>query len=140
MTSGIIEILIENEALQNALGKDNRGQFKVYPTAAPQGVKYPYIVVAEESLNPSLSKDCISTLDYPLYQVLVYSTSFRQTEVIQSLCRAALENGGEGFSTDAGARFDKIDMIDRKDLYQQATGQDSGMYVKVGTYRAATRS
>jgi hypothetical protein len=138
MTSGIIEILIENAGVQAAVGQDTLGQYKVYPVQAPQNVPTPYVVVAESALRPTLSKGDASELDYPKYDVLVYSTDFHQTELIQQACRNAIDNGA-GFITDAGVTFDSIYMVDRKDLFQQAQGEGGGLYVKLGVYEAAAK-
>jgi hypothetical protein len=138
MTSGIIEILIENSGVQTAVGQDDRSKYKVYPVVAPQNVTTPYVIVAEESMRPSLSKGCVSTLDFPRYTVLVYSTDFLETETIQEACRVALETG-MGFTTDVGAAFDSIYMVDRKDLFQQAQGEGGGLYVKAGFYEAGSK-
>jgi hypothetical protein len=140
MTSGIIEILIEDINVQALVGQDHRGQYKVYPTVAPEKtpgntVDGPYVIVSEASLNPTISKGCPSTLDFPRYEVLVYSTDFRETELIQEACRVCLDNG-QDWSTET-VDFDSIWMVDRRDLYAQGTGQ--GMYVKAGTYEAAAK-
>jgi hypothetical protein len=138
MTSGIIEILIENAGVQTAVGQDDLGQYKVYPVQAPQGIRTPYVVVAESGLRPSLSKGDATELDYPRYEVLVYSTDFLETEVIQNACRTAIDTG-TGFTTDAGVTFDSIYMVDRRDLFQQAQGEGGGLYVKLGVYEAAAK-
>lgn len=138
MTSGIIEILIENVGVQSVVGQ-YQGQYKVYPTKAADHAPAPYIVVSEVSLNPVLCKGSGPSLDYPRYNVLVYSTDFRETETIQQACRDALDTG-TGFSTDAGATFDSIQMVDRQDLFQQGVGQEKGLYVKLGIYECGVRS
>lgn len=140
MTSGIIEILIEDINVQTLVGQDSRGQYKVYPTRAPEKVENtdcPYIIVSEVSLSPSLGKGCPSTLDRPRYNVLVYSTDFRETEIIQEACRVCLDNG-QSWTTQTGD-FDSIWMADRQDLYAPAVGQEGGLYVKVGVYEAMSR-
>jgi len=142
MTSGIIEILIEDSNIIALVGLDHRGQVKVYPTVAPEqspgyAVDAPYVIVTETSLNPTLGKDCPSTLDFPRYDVLVYSTDFRETEQIQEACRVCLDNG-QAWTTET-ADFDSIWMADRRDLFAPGSGQTGGMYVKVGTYAAAAK-
>ena len=140
MTSGIIEILIEDANVQALIGQDSEGHYKVYPTRAPATVEVtgaPYIVVSEASLTPSLGKACPSTLDNIRYQVLVYSTDFLETEVIQEACRVCLDNG-QSWSTDL-VDFDSIWMVDRQDLWSPGTGQDNGMYVKLGVYEASAK-
>lgn len=134
MTSGIIEILIENSGVQTLVGQDDRGQYKVYPTVAPQGVDLPYVVVSEVSIEPNLSIGCASTLDKPRVTVNACALSFRETELIQDACRAAVDTGQAWTTTDA--RYTQIYMVDRKDLYLPATGQGSGIYVKLGLYEA----
>jgi hypothetical protein len=138
MTSGIIEILIENAGVQAAVGQDTLGQYKIYPVQAPQNVKTPYVVVSEASIRASLSKGDASELDFPRYDVLVYSTDFLETELIQQACREAIDTGA-GFTTDAGVTFDRIYMVDRRDLFQQAQGEGGGLYVKLGVYEAAAK-
>lgn len=139
MTSGIIEILRENAGVQALVGTKD-GQYKIYPTLGPQDTDLcPYIVVSEISLNPALAKNCPPSLDFPRYNVLVYSTDFRETEVIQQACRDALDIG-QGFTTDAGATFDSIYMVDRQDLFQAGTGQEGGLFVKLGVYECSARA
>lgn len=138
MTSGIIEILIENATVQGLVGMDSLGQYKIYPTIAPQGVSAPYVVVTEVSLNPALSKGCPDFMDSPRYNVMVYSLDFRETELIQAACRACLDTG-MGFTTDAGANFDSVYMVDRQDLFMPAQGEGPGLFVKVGVYAAEVR-
>lgn len=135
MTSGIIEILIENAGVQTAVGQDIRSKYKVYPVVAPQYAQTPYITVSEESIRPTLGKSCPSTLDAARYHIMVFSTDFLETETIQEACRLALDNG-QGFTTDVGAEFGSVYMIDRKDLWHMGTGEGGGLYVKLGVYEA----
>ena len=138
MTSGIIEILIENADVIELVGSDG-AQVKIYPSSsAPQNVNYPYVTVSETALNPSLAKGCAFDYAKPRYDVLVFSRKFRQTELIQQAIRLALDTG-EGFDTDAGVHFDQIWMIDRQDLFLPAQGEESGLYVKRGVYEAMAR-
>jgi len=140
MTSGIIEILIENSNVKTLVGVDGRGHYKVYPVQAPEQVenaRAAYILVSEVSLTPSLSKGCPSTMDRPRYNVLVYSTDFLEAETIQEACRVALDNG-QGWTTQT-VNFDAIYMVDRQDLWSPGTGQGNGMYVKLGVYEAISK-
>lgn len=139
MTSGIIEILKENAGVIALVGMKD-GQVKIYPTIGPQDTDLiPYIVVSEVSLNPALAKLCPPSLDFPRYNVLVYSTDFRETEVIQQACRDALDIG-QGFTTDVGATFDSVYMVDRQDLFQAGVGQEHGLFVKLGVYECGARA
>lgn len=140
MTSGIIEILIEDPNVQAVIGQDTSGHYKIYPTRAPERVEVtgaPYIIVQEASLTPSLGKMCPSTLDNIRYEVLVYSTDFLQTEIIQEAVRVCLDNGQQ-WDTSL-LHFDGIWMVDRRDAWSPGVGQDGGMYVKVGTYEASAK-
>lgn len=140
MTSGIIEILREDSNVQAAVGQDARGQYKIYPTRAPAKVEtseQPYIVVSEVSLSPSLGKMCPSTLDNVRYNVIVYSTNFLETETIQEACRVCLDSGQQ-WSTDL-VDFDGIWMVDRQDAWSPGTGQDNGLYAKIGVYEASVK-
>lgn len=138
MTSGIIEILVEDPAVIALVGSDG-AQVKIYPSSSvPQTVKAPYVTVSETSLNPFLAKGCAYDYAKPRYEILVFSRKFRQTEVIQQAIRKSLDTG-DGFDTDAGAHFDQIYMIDRTDLYLPAQGEESGLYVKRGVYEAIAR-
>lgn len=136
MTSGIIEILIENSIVATLVGVDEQSVVKVYPFIAPQKVKQPYILVSEISVSPTLSKGCISDLDFATYQVNCYGLSFYDMEVLQEACRNALDTGA-GFTTDAGAEFGSVYMTNRQDLFFQIDGSEKGgLYVKSGTYQA----
>lgn len=137
MTSGIIEILVESSAVVDLVGTTGT-HVKVFPVQAPEKTRKPYIVVSEVALNPSIAKGCAYDLDKPRYTVNVYSYNFRETELIQNACRAALDTGA-GFSTDAGVDFDQIWMVDRQDLYMPSDGQDPSTYVKVGVYECMVR-
>ena len=60
MTSGIIEILIENTTVQTLIGRNKAGdKYKVYPVVCPQGEGQPYITVYKGGSGtlPSLSKE-----------------------------------------------------------------------------------
>lgn len=145
MTSGIIEILIENTNVQTLVGTYQvtlnnvpTSKYKVFPFIAPQGVSEPYILVSETSLNPTLGKGCPSTVDYPTYDVNCYGLSFRAVELLQEACRIALDNG-QAWNTDAGAQFDQVYMSDRKDLFLLQEGQNKGLFVKSGTYKAIAK-
>lgn len=140
MTSGIVEILRESSAVVSLVGYLPGGgnHVKVFPVQAPQGAKEPYILVQETSLNPSLSKGCVSDLDRPRYDVMAFALDYRKTELMQEACRNALDIG-QGFTTDAGANFDSIWMMDRRDLYMPAQGQEGGLYVKLGVYECTVK-
>lgn len=141
MTSGIIEILKEDATLVAMVGTAIVGtdaQAKIYPMSIPQNVVYPFITVAEVSLNPMIAKGCAYDYGKPHYEILSYSRSFRQAELLQQQVRRVLDTGN-GFDTDAGALFDQIYMIDRNDLYLPAQGEESGLYVKRGMYECMVR-
>lgn len=139
MTSGIIEILRESSAVADIVGNVG-GHVKVFPVQAPQGAlgREPYVIVAEVALNPSLGKGCPPDLDRPRYSVMAYALDFRKAELIQDACRAALDTGS-GFTTDAGAVYDQIWMVDRQDLFSPAQGEGAGLYVKAGFYECSCR-
>lgn len=137
MTSGIIEILIENAGVQALTGIRNvRGdKYKVYPTVCPQGETQPYIIVSMVSNDgqTSLDKTDVSLLDYPQYNVLCYATNFRDTELMHAACRAALDNMES--VTDAGAEFERIWMVNERDLFDN----QAQLYVKSTTYKAEVK-
>lgn len=136
MTSGIIEILIENTGVQNEVGQNEAGnKYKVYPTVCPQLEKQPYILVSMVSndAQTSLDKTEESLLDYPQYQVLCYATNFRKTETMHAACRAALDNIEA--TTDAGAEFDRIWLVNERDAFDNS----AQLYTKVATYKAEVK-
>lgn len=137
MTSGIIEILIENAGVQALPGLRNvdNTKYKVYPTVCPQGETQPYILVSMISNDgqTSMDKGQVSGIDYPQYNVLCYSTNFRPTEIMHEACRQALDNMEA--TTDAGGVFERIWLVNERDLFDNA----SQMYVKVATYRAEVK-
>lgn len=91
MTSGIIQILINNSTVQNAVGRE-AGKYKVYPVVASHKAETPYVCVQKVSNEMMLGKDCFSHIDTSTYEVRVWSKSgFRETEEISEICRRALE-------------------------------------------------
>jgi hypothetical protein len=137
MTSGIIEILIENAGVQALEGIRNTAgtKYKVYPTVCPQGETQPYIIVSMVSNDgqTSLDKTNVSGLDYPQYNVLCYATNFRTTELMHAACRAAIDNIEA--TTDAGAEFERIWMVNERDLFDN----QAQLYVKTTTYKAEVK-
>lgn len=129
MTSGIIEILIENAGVQTIVGQSGF-KYKVYPVVAPQRTEPPYITVFKGQNNAvlSLSKDIESQLDYPLVTVNCWSKNFRETELIHEAVRAALDN--QGFTTDAGYVFNRVWLVDDRDGFDQ----EQNFYVHVAVY------
>lgn len=121
MTSGIIEILIEDTTVQFHVGLNKAGdKYKVFPVVCPQSEIQPYIVVFRTSAGsiPSLTKDIRSELDYPTVSVICYGKSYRQAELIAEATRAALERGG--YETDAGYNFNSIWLSQERDLFDDA--------------------
>lgn len=139
MTSGFIEILIENAGVIAILNQVSGDHIRVYPTIAPpDNEDFPYVIVREVSLTTSVAKGCPPDMDKPRYEVLAFSRSFRETELVQQACRDAVDTGN-GFSTDAGATFDQIYMVTREDLWLNAQGEEAGMYCKRGIYECVSR-
>lgn len=131
MTSGIIEILTENVAVQTLVGRNERDdKYKIFPVVAPQNTEPEYITVFKGSNNAtlSLSKDFPSMLDYPQVTVNCWSKVFRNTELIFEAVRDALDN--QGFTTDAGYTFNRIWLVDDRDGFDQ----EQGFYVHVAVF------
>jgi hypothetical protein len=136
MTSGIIEILIEDTGVRTEVGLNKAGEkYKVYPMVCPEGEEQPYVIVSMVSndAQTSMDKTDASLLDYPQYNVICYAKNFRKTETIHAACRAALDD--KESVTDAGAEFERIWLANEKD------GFDNGaqLYAKIATYRAEVK-
>lgn len=121
MTSGIIEILVEDSQIQILVGLNkSRSKYKIYPVVCPQGEEQPYQTVYRTSAGSiaSLTKDIRSELDYPTVTVMNYAKSYRQAEVLAEATRAALERGG--YLTDAGYDFNSIWLVQERDLFDDS--------------------
>lgn len=130
MTSGIIQILIENTAVQTAVGMSGT-KYKVYPVVAPQATDQAFITVNKRSNDPMIMKDCLSTLDTSEYEVKAWSKrGFRETETLHEVCRTALESV-VAVITDA-CTFRKVWMINDYDGFDETLD----MYCHVGVYSA----
>lgn len=131
MTSGFVEILTDNAAVQALVGRNQANtKWKVYPFKAPQTEKGDYIVVAKTANSTqSQGKEIESTLDYPTYDVLSYSKNFRTTEELHEASRAALDNMS---SVTAVCTFRRIWLITDRDAFDES----ADMYVHVSTYGA----
>lgn len=131
MTSGIIDILIDNVGVQTVVGlNEAEDKYKVYPFVAPQGEKQPYIVVSKTGNNTqSEGKEIGSTLDYPSYDVLCYSKNFRTTELLHEAVRTALDNTAW---TTSDYTYRRIWLITDRDAFSN----EAQMYVHVASYGA----
>lgn len=121
MTSGIIEILLEDVQVQNEVGMNRAGnKYKIFPVVCPQGEEQPYIVVFRTSAGsvPSLTKDIRSELDYPTVSVLCYAKSYRQAELLAEATRESLERSD--YDTDAGYNFNSIWLTQERDLFDNS--------------------
>ena len=137
MTSGIIEILIEDAGVQALVGKTvDDSKYKVFPVVAEQkdkagnDNKAPYITVykpGNDSIT-SLTKDLPSQLDYPRVVVACWSKNFRPTELMFEAIRSALDN--KRATTDNGYTFNRIWLVDDRDGYEEK----SGLYCHVATF------
>lgn len=124
MTSGIIEILIEDAGVQALAGLNQAGsKYKVYPVIVPQGEKGSYITVFKISNDPvsALTKRVSAEIDYPRVSVNCWAKNFRQTELMAEAVRNALDN--KSASTDAGYTFTRIWLVDDRDGYNQDTSE-----------------
>lgn len=122
MTSGIVEILIEDIQVQNLVGLNRAGnKYKIYPVVCPQGEEQPYQCVYRGSAGsiPSLTKDIRSELDYPTVTVMSYAKSYRQAEVLAEATRVALERSD--YITDAGYQFNSIWLVQERDLFDDSS-------------------
>lgn len=132
MTSGIIEILIEDAGVLALAGIQQAGKTKVFPTVIPQKYEQPYIIVSLSALDPvgSLPKDERSLLDYPQFDILCYSESFRQSELMAEAVYAAINN--KSAQTDAGYNFKRIWEVNERDGFDN----NAQLYARVSTYKA----
>lgn len=120
MTSGIIEILIDDagvQAIPNLQRADDT--YKVFPVVnlAKEGEVQPYIVVFKSTNNPVSGKDCNGFLDNPQVTIHCYGKNFRQSETMFETVRAALDN--KQSVTDAGYKFNWIRLVSDNDGYDQ---------------------
>lgn len=130
MTSGLIEILVEDSVVQDKVGLNVAGdKYKVFPFVCPQGESGPFITVSKQSNSrQTLDKTYANQVDYPLYNVISWSKVYRTAELLNQAVRAALDN--KGFVTEAGTTFARIWMFDERDGFDK----DADMYACIGVY------
>lgn len=122
MTSGVIEILRESTEVQVLAGLNGLGtKYKIYPVVVPQGEKPPYITVYKPTNDPltSVTKDLVSSLDYPRVQINCWAVNFRDTELMFEAVRSALDN--QSSVTDAGYTFNRIWLADDREGFDPET-------------------
>lgn len=129
MTSGFIQILIEDSTVQTAVGS-HANKYKVFPVVAPQETPQKFVTVEKKSNQPTLAKDCLSRLDTSEYEVRSWAKNFRDTETLHEVCRTALESTSE-VVTDA-CTFKKIWMTNDYDGFDETLE----MYCHIGVYSA----
>jgi hypothetical protein len=129
MTSGIIEILLDDTGVTTLVGLSG-SKYKIFPVVAPQQTEPPYLTVFKGSNNSttSLSKDEISGLDYPIVTVNCWSKVFRDTELLFEAVRTALDN--KQSDTDVGYVFNRIWLVDDRDGFDN----EQQLYVHVCTF------
>lgn len=134
MTSGLIEILINDPAVQAIASITSTvqvGIYKVFPVVAPQNEEEPFITLKKTGNTPTLSKDCFSTLDTSTYETRCWSKAgFVKTEDMHEIVRRSLETGTT-VVTEA-CTFKKIWLTNDYDFYDQA----SDMFCHIGIYSA----
>lgn len=142
MTSGIIEILIENAGVQALVGlTPDNAKYKVFPIIAEEKDKAGnlitsrYISVWQGSIEAeaSLTKDLPSMLDYPRFTVACWDKNFRPTELMAQSVRLALEAGG--IETNNGYLFNRIWLVDHREIFDPK----SGMYGTILTFAAEVK-
>lgn len=136
MTSGIIEILVEDTGVQNMVGRNAADtKYKVYPVVAEQGEEQKYITVFKAQNDPvtSLTKDLASELDYPRVTVACWSVSFRESELMFEAVRLALDN--QSMDTNAGYLFNRIWLVNDRDGFDVS----ARMYVHVAEFGVELR-
>jgi hypothetical protein len=134
MTSGIIEILIEDTSVQDLVGRTNDdSKYRVFAVVAEQSdpVYDKYIVVFQSSndAESSLTKDIASELDYPRITVLCVSKVFRTTELLGEAVRRAIDN--KESTTDNGYVFNRIWLSNEQEYYNA----EQKMFVKQQDYK-----
>lgn len=122
MTSGIIEILKGNTAVQQLVKLNEEGtKYKIYPTVCPQPEKQPYIVVQKTSNDTvSMGKDCMSLLDHPRYDVICYAINFRDTEKMAEAVRTALDNAS---ATTTVCQFLRVWLVTEREAWDNGLEQ-----------------
>lgn len=130
MTSGFIQILIGNTAVQNAVGLSGV-KVKVYPVVVPQETPEAFVTVEKRGNSPTIAKDCLSRLDTGEYEVRTWSKKgFRETETLHEVCRTALESVTTVVTS--ACTFKKIWLTNDYDGFDERLE----MYCHVGVYAA----
>lgn len=131
MMQGIIEILTENAGVQSAVGVNEAGlKYKIYPVISPQKEKPPYVVCALTGSEPTLGKDCVSTLDKENFDCLIYATNYEEGHEIDIAIRAALD--GKKSVTENGIHFNYIWFVSRRDAAVE--GKEGLIYARIASY------
>ena len=133
MTSGIIQILVNNVAIQALARLNSAGtKYKVYPVRADQKEKAPYITVFKFFNDPitSSDKDEPSGLDYPKVRVACWSTTFRESELMAEAVRAALDYKS---LTSVGYDLQKIWLVDDRDGFDPDPN-GGGLYCHISDF------
>lgn len=123
MTKGIIEILIENTGVQNAVGRNAADtKYKIYPVFAEPKEVPPYVVVWKQSNNAlaSLDKDEASGLDYSRCVVQIWTVNYLEGEEIFNAVRAALDKFSG--TTSNGYEFGEIHLVDDSEVSGETGG------------------
>lgn len=137
MTSGIIEILIEDTNVQNMAGFNKAGdKYKVYPVVCEPTEVQPYYTVFQSDFDPVAGKACYGELDFPTFTVVANAKNFRKAELMAEAAILALD--GRDATTNNGYKFTGIQLINHREGFdEKAQLHVSILLFKAACYRNA---
>ncbi|MEB3210267.1 MAG: hypothetical protein VKL39_02885 [Leptolyngbyaceae bacterium] len=130
MTTGIIQILINNNTVRSLVGLNKAGdKYKVYPLIVPQPEKHPYIVVRLIGRPPVECKDVSPSSFTPTVEVLCYHENYEGALALEEAVINALDNTT---GTYGGVRINELRYSDTSEDF--VNFDSNGLYVRRPTF------
>ncbi len=133
MLQGAINILINDAAVQNAVGRNSANdKYKVYPVSCPEPEDDPYIILGiVKGTIFTRCKTGSGNMDETPFYVNCYAKSYAKVDEIFEAIRAALDNYTSAAS---GIKFKRIYLDDFNDGWIKDQGD--GLFVRESIFKA----
>lgn len=88
--NAIVQILLADAPVVAIVGN------KVYRNEAPQGQSLPYVIIEVENVDPSNTKEAVSSADYVFLNVISYAATQAELDTLSEAVRTALDYKAAG--------------------------------------------
>ena len=100
---------------------------RIFPNVAPQTTQFPFIIYDVNSVEPTDTKDGVSTLDTNNIMISCYSKTYIEASRLAQYIRVAMDRINQG--TYGGEEIQSSEFQSYNDIFDDTSG-DAGIYRK----------